>query len=86
MLVQPPISIVGLSNWVLDSAKMNRAICLHRPDPAQTEIHLTGTYLLGAPDVEPAPPPEVAGAKKSKPKGASLPFWIFLTLTLNPKP
>jgi hypothetical protein len=28
ILVNPPIAIVGLSNWVLDPAKMNRAICL----------------------------------------------------------
>ena len=26
MLIDPPVSVVGLSNWKLDSAKMNRAV------------------------------------------------------------
>ena len=30
MLVDPPIAIVGVSNWALDSSKMNRAILLQR--------------------------------------------------------
>ena len=29
----PPIAIGGLSNWILDPAKMNRAVCLQRPSP-----------------------------------------------------
>ena len=31
ILVDPPIAVVGISNWTLDAAKMNRAICLQRP-------------------------------------------------------
>ena len=48
ILVDPPISIVGLSNWTLDAAKMNRAICLQRPEPASDDIHLTGEHILGS--------------------------------------
>jgi MoxR-like ATPase len=71
MLVNPPVSIVGLSNWVLDSAKMNRAVCLHRPDPAQNDIQMTGKSLLG-PDIDlprqkaGTSGPEVAGGAKQK--------------------
>ena len=27
------IAVVGISNWALDAAKMNRAIHLYRPEP-----------------------------------------------------
>ena len=47
ILVDPPISIVGLSNWTLDAAKMNRAICLQRPEPAKDDIYMTGQHLVG---------------------------------------
>ncbi len=47
MLVDPPVSIVGLSNWVLDPAKMNRAICVQRPDPSKNDIQLTGERIVG---------------------------------------
>ena len=33
ILVAPPVAVVGLSNWVLDPAKMNRAVLLMRPQP-----------------------------------------------------
>lgn len=46
MLVDPPIAIVGLSNWVLDPAKMNRAVCVQRMDPSRTDITNTGTGIL----------------------------------------
>jgi hypothetical protein len=43
-LIEPPypketldIAVVGISNWALDSAKMNRAIHLSRPEPG--EVH-----------------------------------------------
>lgn len=29
--ITPDVSVVGISNWALDSAKMNRAIHLSRP-------------------------------------------------------
>eukprot|EP01062_Namystynia_karyoxenos_P054291 TRINITY_DN4457_c1_g1_i1.p1 TRINITY_DN4457_c1_g1~~TRINITY_DN4457_c1_g1_i1.p1 ORF type:complete len:3111 (+),score=983.00 TRINITY_DN4457_c1_g1_i1:397-9729(+) len=47
ILVKPKVAIVGLSNWALDAAKMNRAICLQRPEPAQSDIHLIGQHILG---------------------------------------
>jgi hypothetical protein len=47
MLVDPPISIVGLSNWVLDSAKMNRAILVQRPEPTKEDITTTGSSIVG---------------------------------------
>ena len=37
---------VGISNWVLDPAKMNRAVCLQRPDPDQSDLELIGTVLV----------------------------------------
>jgi hypothetical protein len=48
MLIDPPVAIVGLSNWVLDPAKMNRAICLHRTEPSQDDICLTGQRIVDA--------------------------------------
>ena len=47
MLVDPPIAIVGLSNWVLDPAKMNRAILMQSPEPSNLDISLTGASILG---------------------------------------
>jgi hypothetical protein len=47
MLVDPPIAIVGLSNWVLDPAKMNRAVLVQRPEPSETDISKTGAAILG---------------------------------------
>jgi E3 ubiquitin-protein ligase RNF213 len=47
MLVNPPIAIVGLSNWSLDSSKMNRAICLQRPEPSAEDIMFTGQNIVG---------------------------------------
>ena len=46
MLVDPPISVVGLSNWVLDPAKMNRAILLQRTEPSKDDIKLTGQSII----------------------------------------
>ena len=46
MLVDPPIAIVGLSNWVLDPAKMNRAVLVQRPEPSNQDIALTGIFFL----------------------------------------
>lgn len=47
MLVDPPIAIVGLSNWTLDPAKMNRAICLQRTEPSILDMQLTGKRIAG---------------------------------------
>lgn len=46
ILVDPPIAIVGLSNWVLDPAKMNRAVCLQRPDPTEDDMASTGSTIV----------------------------------------
>lgn len=46
MLVDPPIAIVGISNWTLDAAKMNRAICLQRPDPRESDLQMTGECVI----------------------------------------
>ena len=48
MLVKPPIAIVGISNWCLDSAKMNRACLLQRPDPAEDELLQTAMSIAGS--------------------------------------
>jgi hypothetical protein len=32
------VPTIGISNWVLDPAKMNRAVCLQRPDPDATDL------------------------------------------------
>lgn len=48
MLVEPEVAIVGLSNWALDSSKMNRAVCLQRPEPSPEDIMFTGQNIVGA--------------------------------------
>jgi E3 ubiquitin-protein ligase RNF213 len=47
ILVDPPIAVVGLSNWVLDPAKMNRAVLVQRPQPKENDIALTGSSIFG---------------------------------------
>ena len=37
----------GLSNWRLDPAKMNRSVCLARPDPDSAEVGRTGHGAAG---------------------------------------
>lgn len=54
MLVDPPIGIVGLSNWTLDSSKMNRAICLQRPEPSVDDMMMTGQNIICTADVDAA--------------------------------
>ena len=46
MLIEPTIAIVGVSNWVLDAAKMNRAICIQRTEPTKDDIQTTGESIL----------------------------------------
>jgi len=47
ILVERRISVVGLSNWVLDPAKMNRAVLLNRPDPTEEDLRFTGEAISG---------------------------------------
>ncbi|XP_022802176.1 uncharacterized protein LOC111339729 [Stylophora pistillata] len=41
----PDVSVVGISNWALDAAKINRAIHLSRPDPDVNDLTETGKSL-----------------------------------------
>jgi len=41
----PNIAVVGISNWSLDAAKMNRAIHLSRPDMDVHELFETGKFI-----------------------------------------
>ena len=41
----PDIAVVGISNWALDAAKMNRAIHLSRTDPSVDELYDTAISL-----------------------------------------
>ena len=42
----PDVAVVGISNWSLDAAKMNRAIHLSRPDPDEDDLYETGWSLV----------------------------------------
>eukprot|EP00897_Mesotaenium_endlicherianum_P004603 jgi/Mesen1/4170/ME000219S03302 len=54
----PEVAVVGISNWALDSAKMNRAIHLSQPDPGHKELAYTARAIMKscqlAASVEPA--------------------------------
>ncbi|XP_041364113.1 E3 ubiquitin-protein ligase RNF213-like [Gigantopelta aegis] len=41
----PDVAVVGISNWALDAAKMNRAIHLSRPDMDAEELYRTGKSI-----------------------------------------
>ena len=41
----PEVAVVGISNWSLDAAKMNRAIYLSRPEPTKEDLYETGHSL-----------------------------------------
>jgi ABC-type multidrug transport system fused ATPase/permease subunit len=41
----PDVAVVGISNWSLDAAKMNRAIHLSRPEPTKEDLYETGHSL-----------------------------------------
>ena len=44
----PDIGVVGISNWALDPAKMNRAIHLSRPEPDINDLYETGRSIRHA--------------------------------------
>jgi hypothetical protein len=48
----PDVAVVGISNWALDAAKMNRAIHLSRPEPTPNDLEETAISLFLA-DSEP---------------------------------
>ena len=41
-----PYAVVGISNWALDPAKMNRAIVLSRPDPDADDLEKTAAAIM----------------------------------------
>ena len=41
----PDVAVVGISNWALDAAKMNRAIHLSRPEPTVNDLEETAISL-----------------------------------------
>ena len=41
----PDVAVVGISNWALDAAKMNRAIHLSRPEPDVKDLYETGLSI-----------------------------------------
>jgi hypothetical protein len=83
MLVDPPVAIVGLSNWALDSSKMNRAICLQRPEPSESDIMLTGRNIVAAPEqiiregsYDPATPTPPTPLRRQLSRSASTKAWL----------
>lgn len=44
----PDVAVVGISNWCLDPAKMNRAIHLSRPEPDVEDLFQTGQSIREA--------------------------------------
>ena len=44
----PDVAVVGISNWSLDAAKMNRAIHLSRPEPDVEDLKETGLSIRDA--------------------------------------
>ena len=44
----PDVAVVGISNWCLDPAKMNRAIHLSRPEPDIADLFQTGQAIRKA--------------------------------------
>ena len=44
----PDVAVVGISNWALDAAKMNRAIHLSRPEPTPNDLEETAISLYQA--------------------------------------
>lgn len=43
------VSVVGLSNWALDPAKMNRAVHLFRPAPSRHDLSITAKAITDDP-------------------------------------
>jgi hypothetical protein len=47
---RPDVAVVGISNWSLDAAKMNRAIHLSRPEPDVEDLFETGRSIQQLPE------------------------------------
>jgi hypothetical protein len=50
-------SVVGISNWGLDPAKMNRAVHLFRPAPTTEDLAITAEGMVSNAQVKGHPPP-----------------------------
>ena len=48
----PDVAVVGISNWALDAAKMNRAIHLSRPEPTVKDLAETAISLYQSDDID----------------------------------
>eukprot|EP01130_Rhizamoeba_saxonica_P005883 TRINITY_DN2328_c0_g2_i1.p1 TRINITY_DN2328_c0_g2~~TRINITY_DN2328_c0_g2_i1.p1 ORF type:complete len:3185 (-),score=755.13 TRINITY_DN2328_c0_g2_i1:18-8699(-) len=48
LLEHPEVAVVGISNWGLDRAKMNRAIHLTRPEPSVEDLKLTAMGIISS--------------------------------------
>jgi hypothetical protein len=46
LLEHPEVAVVGISNWTLDRAKMNRAIHLTRPEPTIEDLKDTAMGII----------------------------------------
>ena len=44
------VAFIGLSNWALDPAKMNRGIMLSRGEPSENELEETARYFSACQD------------------------------------
>jgi hypothetical protein len=44
-LEAPEVAVIGISNWALDAAKMNRAVQLSRHEPSEPELHSTAVTI-----------------------------------------
>jgi hypothetical protein len=48
-----PYAVVGISNWALDAAKINRAVLLSRPDPTLDDLYDTAVEIARGLDAAP---------------------------------
>merc|ERR1712000_583116 len=52
LLEKPKLAVVGISNWSLDLAKMNRAIHLTRPEPGVEDLKETAMGIVSSQHLE----------------------------------
>ena len=52
LLERPKLAVVGISNWALDLAKMNRAIHLTRPEPRVDDLKHTAMGIVSSQHLE----------------------------------
>ncbi len=47
------VAFIGISNWALDPAKMNRGVMVTRADPSQDELVLSARGICSMTDYDP---------------------------------